>query len=315
MAELGGEPPWIEQISWKPRAQVYHNFLTPQVRSFRDLGGPHRGRGGCETRPGNTDGASPSPVASCAALTAGRAAHPVFPLSQECDHLINLAAPHMTKSSVVDRVTGKSMASKVRTSTGHFLRRNEDPIVTRIEERIAAFSMVPADHGEGMQVLHYTAGQKYEPHYDYFQDPVNVKGVGQRVATVLMYLSDVEEGGETVFPKGTFVHGDEGTPSYDHQRELSNRPGTSKCALGKLHVKPRRGDALLFWSTSLNGHEDEASLHGGCPVGRGDKWTATKWIRVGPGRDSEKEREVKERIQKEREERVRRGEDIDPDEW
>jgi prolyl 4-hydroxylase len=45
-----------------------------------------------------------------------------------------------------------------------------------------------------MQILHYTEGQKYEPHFDYFQDQENVKHGGQRVATVLLYLSDVEVG-------------------------------------------------------------------------------------------------------------------------
>ncbi|CAG7884959.1 unnamed protein product, partial [Brassica rapa] len=57
-----------------------------------------------------------------------------------------------------------------------------------------------ADHGEGLQVLHYEEGQKYEPHYDYFVDEFNTKNGGQRMATMLMYLTDVEEGGETVFP-------------------------------------------------------------------------------------------------------------------
>ncbi len=45
-----------------------------------------------------------------------------------------------------------------------------------------------ADHGEGLQVLHYEVGQKYEPHYDYFLDTFNTKNGGQRIATVLMYL-------------------------------------------------------------------------------------------------------------------------------
>jgi hypothetical protein len=45
-----------------------------------------------------------------------------------------------------------------------------------------------ADHGEGLQVLHYEVGQKYEPHYDYFHDTFNTKNGGQRMATVLMYL-------------------------------------------------------------------------------------------------------------------------------
>lgn len=44
------------------------------------------------------------------------------------------------------------------------------------------------EHGEGLQVLHYEVGQKYEPHYDYFQDEFNTRNGGQRIATVLMYL-------------------------------------------------------------------------------------------------------------------------------
>lgn len=45
-----------------------------------------------------------------------------------------------------------------------------------------------AENGEGLQVLHYGVGEKYEPHYDYFLDEFNTKNGGQRVATVLMYL-------------------------------------------------------------------------------------------------------------------------------
>jgi hypothetical protein len=45
-----------------------------------------------------------------------------------------------------------------------------------------------AEHGEGLQVLHYEVGQKYEPHFDYFHDDYNTKNGGQRIATLLMYL-------------------------------------------------------------------------------------------------------------------------------
>lgn len=50
-----------------------------------------------------------------------------------------------------------------------------------------------------MQVLKYVDGQKYGSHYDFSESQANLTG-GQRYCTVLMYLSDVEHGGETVFP-------------------------------------------------------------------------------------------------------------------
>lgn len=56
------------------------------------------------------------------------------------------------------------------------------------------------DNGEALQILQYQHGQKYEPHFDFFFDKVSLERGGHRIATVLMYLSDVESGGETVFP-------------------------------------------------------------------------------------------------------------------
>lgn len=59
----------------------------------------------------------------------------------------------------------------------------------------------------------------------------------------------------------------------------TNTSGLSKCAQKGIHVKPRRGDALLFYSLTPEGGKDESSLHASCPVVTGDKWSATKWIR------------------------------------
>ncbi|XP_010550487.1 PREDICTED: probable prolyl 4-hydroxylase 10 [Tarenaya hassleriana] len=192
-----------------------------------------------------------------------------FLTKKECQYLIELAKPHMEKSTVVDEKTGQSRDSRVRTSSGTFLPRGRDKIIRDIEKRIADLTFIPVEHGEGLQVLHYEAGQKYEPHYDYFMDEYNTRNGGQRTATVLMYLSDVEEGGETVFPaaKGNYS----AVPWWN---ELS------ECGKGGLSVKPKMGDALLFWSTTPDATLDPSSLHGGCPVIKGNKWSSTKWLRL-----------------------------------
>ncbi|CAN4083485.1 unnamed protein product [Withania somnifera] len=186
-----------------------------------------------------------------------------FLSKEECEYLISLAKPHMQKSSVVDSTTGKSMDSRVRTSSGTFLARGRDKVIRDIEKRIADFTFIPVEHGEGLQILHYEVGQKYEPHYDYFLDEFNTKNGGQRIATVLMYL------GETVFPaaKGNYS----AVPWWN---ELS------ECGKDGLSVKPKMGDALLFWSMKPDATLDPSSLHGGCPVIKGNKWSSTKWMRV-----------------------------------
>ncbi|KAJ4700598.1 Prolyl 4-hydroxylase alpha-like protein [Melia azedarach] len=187
----------------------------------------------------------------------------------ECEYLIDLAKPHMVKSTVVDSKTGQSKDSRVRTSSGMFLRREQDKIIRNIEKRIADFTFIPVEHGEGIQVLHYEVGQKYDAHYDYFLDEFNTKNGGQRMATLLMYLSDVEEGGETVFPAART-----NISSVPWWNELS------ECGKQGLSVKPKMGNALLFWSMRPDATLDPSSLHGGCPVIRGNKWSATKWMHL-----------------------------------
>ncbi|XP_031488144.1 probable prolyl 4-hydroxylase 10 [Nymphaea colorata] len=192
-----------------------------------------------------------------------------FLTDDECDYLVNLAKPHMRKSTVVDSATGKSKDSRVRTSSGTFLQRGQDKVIRNIEKRIADFTFIPVEHGEGLQVLHYEVGQKYEPHFDYFLDEFNTKNGGQRIATVLMYLTDVEEGGETVFP--SVKVNSSLIPYWD---ELS------ECGKTGLSVRPKKGDALLFWSMKPDATLDPLSLHSGCPVIKGNKWSSTKWMRI-----------------------------------
>ncbi|CAI0455773.1 unnamed protein product [Linum tenue] len=180
----------------------------------------------------------------------------------ECDHLIELAKDSLEKSMVADNDSGKSIESEVRTSSGTFLSKYQDEVVAAIEQRIAAWTFLPVENGEAIQILRYELGQKYEPHFDYFHDKANQALGGHRIATVLMYLSNVAKGGET---------GKESQPKAD---DLSD------CAKDGYSVKPEKGDALLFFSLHPDATTDPLSLHGSCPVIEGEKWSATKWIHV-----------------------------------
>ncbi|MBA0579822.1 hypothetical protein Gorai_022067 [Gossypium raimondii] len=152
-----------------------------------------------------------------------------------------------------------------RTSSGTFISASEDESGTLdlIEKKIAKVTSIPQSHGEAFNVLRYEIGQKYDSHYDAFNPSEYGPQSSQRVASFLLYLSDVEEGGETMFPfeNGMSVKG------YDYRQCVG------------LKVKPQRGDGLLFYSLFLNSTIDPTSLHGSCPVIKGEKWVATKWIR------------------------------------
>ncbi|XP_078437005.1 putative prolyl 4-hydroxylase 6 [Wolffia australiana] len=191
-----------------------------------------------------------------------------FLSSAECDHIIQLAKDKLEKSMVADNDSGEGVMSEVRTSSGMFLSKHQDAVVARIERRVASWTFLPEENGEAMQILHYELGQKYEPHYDYFHDKVNQEIGGHRIATVLMYLSDVVKGGETVFP------------DYKGTKTQEKDETWSDCAKKGYAVKPRKGDALLFFSLYPNATIDKFSLHGSCPVIEGEKWSATKWIHV-----------------------------------
>ena len=123
-------------------------------------------------------------------------------------------------------------------------------------------------------MLRYSSGQQYGAHYDSLVEDT------PRVATVLIYLSDVEEGGETAFPHNSqWVDDDDGAVVGERMHQ-----SLSSCADGHVAVKPKKGDALLFFSLHLDGTPDDASLHTGCPVLKGIKYTSTVWIHTAPFR-------------------------------
>ena len=77
-------------------------------------------------------------------------------------------------------------------------------MVGKINDRItSAMGLDPEIGADGLQVANYGLGGHYGPHFDFSTDanPFESFGQGNRVATVLFYLSVVEAGGGTVFTR------------------------------------------------------------------------------------------------------------------
>lgn len=115
---------------------------------------------------------------------------------------------------------------------------------------------------EAPTVIRYESGQVLAPHYDANRSAAteDSKRGGQTLATLLVYLNDVEEGGLTRFGK-LF-------PNSDRRMvDESER---------NLALKPRCGDALLFFPADANGVFDERTEHEGCAA-VDEKWIARIW--------------------------------------
>jgi prolyl 4-hydroxylase len=173
---------------------------------------------------------------------------------KECDELIRLASIKLERSKIVDPETGLEEIIQDRSSYGTFFNLNEDKFIARLDRRIATVMNWPIENGEGIQILNYKVGAEYKAHFDYFPpgDPgsaAHLAQAGQRVSTLVMYLNDVEEGGETAFPD-----------------------------LG-LAITPKKGSAAYFEYCNSHDQVDPLTLHSGMPVIAGEKWIATKWMR------------------------------------
>jgi len=174
--------------------------------------------------------------------------------ADECKAIIDMARPRLKPSTLVDPMSGRNVVSDKRASWGMFFRLGENELIARLDRRISALMNLPFENGEGLQLLHYPTGAGSEPHYDYLA-PTNaanresIARSGQRVSTLVTYLNDVPDGGQTVFPQ-----------------------------LG-LAVSPLRGNACYFEYCDDQGRVDTRSLHASATVTGGEKWVMTKWMR------------------------------------
>lgn len=171
-----------------------------------------------------------------------------FLSKEECNHLINIGIKNLTRAGVV----GEQQISSGRTNYHSWINLEYDNNVINIIRKISELIQIDKDNLEQIQFLSYENGQKYNPHYDAFELDCDkhLKNGGQRMVTALIYLNEVEEGGETEFPN--------------------------------LNIKstPKLGKLLVFCNTIKNSdskHMD--SIHAALPVTKGRKFAINLWFR------------------------------------
>jgi len=197
----------------------------------------------------------------------------------EVDHLLNLAYAsdmHLSSVSASSASEGGEQTAS-RTSTNSWIPRKSDVIVDAIYRRAAdllqmdesllrwrrsseipEFTESSISVAEPLQCVNYQVGQQYTPHHDFVM-PSLVNLQPSRFATVLFYLNDDLDGGETAFPRWA-------------------RGQDDKNARSQLKVKPEKGKAVLFYNLLPDGNYDERSMHAALPVIKGEKWLTNLWV-------------------------------------
>jgi prolyl 4-hydroxylase len=176
-----------------------------------------------------------------------------FLSNNECEDIIEMTRARLQASTAWNVEKGISEITDYRKSEQTYCMIGENDIVKNIEQRIADFTSIPIENGEGLQIVRYINGGYYKPHWDYF-DPdwsgnqSELNRGGQRIITFLIYLNS-SKGGETFFP------------NVD------------------MSVQPIAGRAICWSNVDRDGKIDTSTYHEATPVNEGEKWIATKWLR------------------------------------
>ena len=168
-----------------------------------------------------------------------------------------------------------------------------DPVVKRIEKRLARLTMFPEDHGEGSVITKFPSEEEGEETrefdgideriYEYKNGTTaydTITQQGQRIATVIVYLNDVQEGGHTIFPYAG--RSDRDAKKLKEKEEfLSNHKHRKMCSMWNvLRVVPKKGDAIFFYDLDTDNKFNTATMYSHCPVRRGSKWILRKRFNI-----------------------------------
>ncbi|XP_041364438.1 prolyl 4-hydroxylase subunit alpha-1-like [Gigantopelta aegis] len=170
----------------------------------------------------------------------------------EIETIKTIALPRLNRATVNNVVTGQLETASYRVSKSAWLQSQEHIHIDRVVNRIEAATGLNMETAEELQVANYGLGGHYEPHFDFSrreeEGAFKSLGTGNRLATMLNYMSDVEAGGATVFPR-----------------------------IG-VKLFPKKGVSAFWYNLYRNGQGIEKTRHAACPVLVGTKWVSTKWI-------------------------------------
>nr|CDJ84261.1 Oxoglutarate iron-dependent oxygenase domain containing protein [Haemonchus contortus] len=163
-----------------------------------------------------------------------------------------LALPRLARAAVYNTTSGEPLSAPYRISKSAWLGRWEHEVLDRLNKRIDMMTNLDMETAEVLQAQNYGIGGYYAPHYDHAgkedMEHFESLGVGNRVATVLIYHSEPVYGGGTVFIDV------------------------------KSAVFPTKHDALFWYNLQKTGEGDTRTRHAACPVLLGVKWVTNKWI-------------------------------------
>jgi prolyl 4-hydroxylase len=176
---------------------------------------------------------------------------PDFLTDEECDYLCESIEANNTRSSVAGGINSHSTYHNRRTSSTSVLNKSDKKII-QIEQKIYNELGISEIYSEPTQGQIYQVGQEFSHHNDYFDDTNYINhclSSGQRTYTFMVYLNNVDEGGETDFPN-------------------INQKFT-----------PQKRMAVVWKNSDGKGTENSASYHAGMPIKKGKKIIITKWFR------------------------------------
>ena len=175
-----------------------------------------------------------------------------FVTKEEADYIISKATPLFEQSKILSNI---EIDLTIRSSTTAWIHK-DDNVIRNIQIRASKLVNLPIENAESLQIVRYKQDQKYNPHHDSCCDDTNIckefaKRGGNRIRTVLIYLTDDFTGGETIFPN-----------------------------LNNLKIKPPKYSAIVFYPTDENIQCcHPKALHGGLPVISGEKIICNLWFR------------------------------------